>query len=191
MDWLRDWTKRVNMAYVKFAKTLVEKYEFIKTENIVPGIVDGEDYKIPEVYVTGFTVKEVMTEKGYRDKGSVFFTREGLIRIGVSYYPFRFSIPKSQLKEYETDELLFDQTIKITEWAYDNCYMLPYNKIYEQWGYHMKILFDYYNANRLDIMFRGDPNKSIVKEIKSEEMRKEIRSLIKDYKKKIKIKEES
>jgi len=190
MDWLRDWKKMIIKTYVKFAQLLIEKYD-IETERIIIGYIDEDDnYNIPEVYVIGFTEKQVKTDKGYEDKGAVFFSRDGLVRIGVSYYPFRFSIPKSQLKGYGTDETLIEQTIKITEWAYNNCYMLPYNKIYEQWGRHMKILLDYYKGKGFDIMFRNDPCKSIVDHIKSEEMRKEIRSALKIYKNKIKIKEE-
>jgi len=191
MHWLRDWTKMINKTYVKFAKLLIERYN-IETERIIIGYIDEEEnYNIPDVYVTGFTEKQVKTEKGYEDKGAVFFSRDGLVRIGISYYPFCFSIPKSQLEEYGTDETLIEQTIKITEWAYHNCYMIPYNKIYEKWGYHMKTLLDYYENPDFDIMFRSDPCKTIVEKIKSEEMKKEIRSALKIYKNKIKIKEES
>jgi len=70
----------------------------------------------------------------------------------------------------------------ITEWAYNNCYMLPVNKLYEDWGRHMRALISRYNTKAWDIapMFKGSAYKDIIEELHKEEIRKAI----KDYKKK-------
>lgn len=194
MDWLRDWTKKIDMRHIKFGKELLNKYEFLEVENIVIGFADDDGINIPDVYVTGFTEKGVQTEKGYEDKGTVFFKRDGLIKIALSYYPFRFSIPKSQLVSFETDEKGIDQTIKITEWGYHNCYMLPYNKIYEDWGRMMYSLFSAYTNGIWDEapMYKYSVYKPVVEKIKKLEIRESldeiqkvgIRKAIKEYKEK-------
>lgn len=193
MDWLRDWKTKIEWQYVRFAKKLLKDYDLLTTENVVQGIASDNGMDIPKVYVTGFSTKEVKTTDSYKDRGAVFFCRDGLIRLGLSYYPFRFSIPKSQLMSHETERELVDQTITITEWAYFNCYMLPYNKIYEDWGRMMHSLFSSYATEAWEEapMFKYSPYKPIVEAIRKKDMTKtfdlhrkaQIRDAINEYKK--------
>ena len=198
MDWLRDWKTEIDERAVRFAKKLLKDYDVLTSENIVQGVVNDDGISVPNVYVTGFSVKDVKTTGGYEDRGAVFFGRDGLIRLGLSYYPFRFSIPKRQLKYYETEENLINQTITITEWAYNKCYMLPYNKIYEDWGKMMYSFFSAYSTKAWDYapMYKHSPYKSIIEGIRKIDIKNtvglyrkaQIRDAINEYKKSKSIK---
>jgi len=199
MDWLRDWKTKIDERAVRFAKKLLKDYDVLTAENIVEGIASDDGIDVPKVYVTGFSTRDVKTTSGYQDRGSVFFSRDGLVRLSLSYYPFRFSIPKyRQLVFYETEENLIDQTITITEWAYNKCYMLPYNKIYEDWGKMMYSLFSAYATEAWEEapMYKYSPYKPIVEAIRKKDMtntvdlyrKAQIRDAIKEYKKSKSIK---
>lgn len=174
----------IDMGAVQFAKKLFRN-PIIKHDKIDNAVKNGDNYIIEDVEVMGYTEKDVKTDKGYEDRGAVFFKVDnGLIQIGISYYPpLRFSIPKSHLVSYETDEIAILQKIEITEWAYHNCYVLSINKIYENWG---KMIRAHYNAyNNKDKswgeapMWKYSPYRSIIEQIK----KSEIRCAIHEYKK--------
>lgn len=193
MDWLRDWKTKIEWQYVRFAKKLLKDYDLLTTRNIVQGVASDNGMDIPKVYVTGFSMRDVKTTSGYEDRGIVFFGRDGLVRLGLSYYPFRFSVPKPQLRCYETEEKQIEQTITITEWAYNKCYMLPYNKIYEDWGKMMYSLFSGYSTKAWGYapMYKYNPYKPIIEDIRKTDMKitldlyrkTQIRDAINEYKK--------
>ena len=188
MHWMSEYWIDINMKDVQYAKKLL-KNPIFERSNINFGHKDGKNYIIKEVEVKGYSVKDVMNKEGTGsiDKGAVFFwIDKGLILLGKSYYPhLRFSVPKSQIVKHETDEIDVVQEIVITEWAYNNCYMLPVNKLYEDWGRHMKALISRYNTKAWDEapMFFGSAYNDIIQELHKEE----IRNAIKDYKKREKV----
>lgn len=178
MHWMNEYYKDVDMSAVRFAKSILRK-EGIKP-NIDKAIEEENDYIIRNVMVTGFTVKDVKKGIEYKDKGAVFFGTEGLIKVMLSYYPpLRFSMPKSQLLEYETEEYETLQTIKITNWGYKNAYMQPVNKILEDWGKMMRAHFLYYKTKNWDEMFKSSTYKGIVDNMN----KKDIRDAIDEIKK--------
>lgn len=180
---MNDWNIKVEMKHVMFAKKLL-KNPLFECNMPVMNNRDGKNYTLRDVYVSGYSVKDVKTDKGTVDKGAVFFRIDtGLLQLGFSYYPpLNFSIPKSQLIKFETDEMFIDQEITITEWCYENCYMLPINKVYEDWGKRMKSMLNYYDTDAWDNapMYLYSPYRSIIEKIE----KKKVSDMVKDYVKK-------
>lgn len=179
MHWMRQFYIPINMDDVHFAHELLKNPLFEKP-NINYAYPHDKNYIIKNVEVSGYTVKDTKDEKGYKDKGAVFFNiYEGLIKISKSHYPYiRFSVPKSNLIKYETDQIGIEQEIEITEWAYQNCYMFPINKIYEDWGRMMRGLIKGYTNDRWDEApyYKYSSYKEIIEELHKEEIRKAIKN---------------
>ena len=170
----------VEMEAVHYAKKYIKLGSLTNT---IPNNTYRSDknYVIRNVEVMGYSVKDVKTDNGYEDKGAVYF-RAGykMIQIGLSYYPsLRFSVPKSQLKKYETDKLEVSQDIEITEWAFHNCYMLSVNKIYEDWGKMFKALYESYETKNWDSapIVKYSPYRDIVKEIYSTQFKEMMENI--------------
>lgn len=173
---MSEYFKEIDVSAVNFAMNILRK-EGIKV-NIDKAITDGDDYTIRNVMVTGFTVKDKRVDGEYKDKGAIFFGTEGLVKIMLSYYPpIRFSLPKSQLLKYETEEYEILQTIKITDWGYKNCYILPINKILEDWGKMMRAHFRYYKTKNWDDMFRCSSYKKVVDDMNKSDIRDAINEI--------------
>ncbi len=182
---MMDWTKKINMVMVRYAKKLLSN-PLIKSTNISLGIPLDKNYIISDVCVSGYSVNDKKDDKGIAvDKGAVFFYLDNneLIQLGKSFYPpIRFSIPKSQLLEFETDETHIPQTITITEWGYKNCVETTYNRVLEDWGRRMSAMFKYYESDAWDNapMYKYSPYRAIIEQIK----KKEVSDMVKDYVKK-------
>lgn len=173
----------INMRNVRFAIELLKNPIFERTP-MNHAQRNDKNYIIKGVEVSGYSVKDVREDGEYKDKGAVFFRIDkGLVQLSKSYYPcLRFSIPKSQLVKYETDELYIEQDIEITNWAYHNCYMLPVNKLYEDWGRMMKALIGAYNTKAWDFapMYTSNSYRELIEGL----YKQQIRDDIKNYKKK-------
>lgn len=179
MHWMNNFIEKVEMKYVNFARKMLDNPLFKKDIPTGYEIRTDGNYIIKDCYVTGYTVKDTKTDSGgYEDKGAVYFAIDtGLIQLGESYYPpLRFSIPKSQLKTFETDKEGIEQKILITEWAYENCYCLPMNKIYENWGRMLYSLIREYDSENWDTLptYTSNPYRNIIEELKKQEVRKQF-----------------
>ncbi len=180
IHWMMAWFKETDMKLVNFAKRLLRKPIFEST-NVLLGSTDGDNYIIENVCVSGYTVNDKKNEKtGYNeDKGAVFFYFDsGLIQLGKSYYPsVRFSVPKSQLVKWETEEENFPQTITITKWAHNNCVVPSYNRILEDWGCMIKALFRAYETEEWDNlpMYLSNPYRNIIEKIKLQNVSDTVR----------------
>lgn len=183
MHWMTRFWIPVDMEMVKFAKKMLDN-PLIEHSPIPLGFRYDGDYTIKDVMVMGYSVKDSKTEKGYVDKGAIVFsTGDGLIQLGLSYYPsIKFSIPKTNLKSYETEEKYKIQTIIISEWAYNNCFMLAVNKLYEDWGGHMKSLLDQVDSRNWNDapMNKYSPYRELIEKIYSQQFKERM----KNYKKK-------
>ena len=133
------WKLPIDIRYVRFAlRTLLsfpdpETGKIDKAEHL-----ENKKCEIYNVCVKGFTERDVIERKDgkkqYKDRGAVFFYEEEYLKLHGSWYPVRFSIPKTNLLEYETVEKEIPQKITITEWAYENCYKRSIDRILEDWG---------------------------------------------------------
>lgn len=183
MHWMMEFFIPLDRKYIKLARELLKFPIYHKPNFHSYYTNDDNGYILKNVYVNGFSSN--MKKRGNRtvDAGAVFFTTEsGLIRVGESYYPpLHFSIPKTNLLEYETEDELVVQDIKVTEWAFDNCFMLAVNKIYERWGKMMvELINDYHSDNWNNTpMCLYSPYRALIEEQQKYEMRK----LINEYKK--------
>lgn len=182
---MNDWTVKINMKHVFYARKLLDHPLFYKPD-LNYAVRIEKNYVINEVYLVGYTVKDVKTDKGVEDKGTVFFGIDtGLIRLGETYYPpIKFSVPKSNIISYETEEQFIEQNITITEWAYENCYMFPINKIYEDWGRRMESMIKHYELDAWEYapMYKYSPYRPIIEEMKKDE----VSNMVKKYVKKTK-----
>ncbi|KKM64801.1 hypothetical protein LCGC14_1497680 [marine sediment metagenome] len=182
-DWMRDWSTKINMKMVIFAKKMLKNPLFDVNIPILHQKHD-KNYIIDDVRITGYSVKDKKIKGGTEDRGAVFCALDcGLLQLGKTYYPSpRFSIPKSHLESFETDELNYPQRLVITEWAFDNCYITSFNKIYEHWGRMIKGIYDRYNMRCWDYapMYKFSPYRHIIEELHLQIIRDDI----KNYKKK-------
>lgn len=180
IHWMMAFFEPVDMKMVSYAKKLAKSTIIV---NEIPNNFQKSDnnYIIKGVEVIGYSVKDIKTDSGYEDRGAVYF-RVGtkVMQLGLSYYPsLRFSIPKSQLKKYETEELEILQDIEITEWAFFNCYMLSVNKVYESWGRMMKSLLDAYDTTNWDSvpMYKYSPYRDIIQKLYSEKFKEMMENI--------------
>ncbi len=183
MHWMMKFFEPVNMDDVKYAKEMLRNPIFERTP-INDKYVYDSTFAIDNVEVLGYSVKDVKTSKGVVDKGAVYFKKgDKAIQLGLSYYPsLRFSIPKSQLKSYETEETEVPQKIVITSWAFTNCYMLAVNKIYEDWGRMIRALYTARMTKSWDRapMFKYNPYRKIIETLHTQK----FKEMMNDYNKK-------
>lgn len=172
----------IDMKYVRYGRELI-KNELFDEPNLNHAIPDGNNYIIKNCAVMGYSVKDVKTMVGYEDKGAVFFSiGDGFIKMGLSYYPFlRFSVPKSQLKHYQTEEIGIEQDIIITGWGFENCYLLAINKIYEDWGRMLHGLMNAYGTKMWykAPMYKKTPYRDLIDKLQSQQIGK----MMDEYKK--------
>lgn len=180
LHWMMEFFKPVDMTAVSYAKKMLRNPLITNTIGDYAHRSDN-NYIIKGVEVTGYSVKDVKTDSGYEDKGAVYFkVGDGVTQIGLSYYPqLRFSIPKSQLKKYETDELEVTQDIEISEWAFNNCYLLSVNKLLENWGGMMRALYEARETKAWDEapMYKYSPYRKLIEEIYSQEFKEMMKNI--------------
>jgi len=180
---MTNWNKKIDMKYVLYAKKMLKNPLFDVNIPVLHRKHD-ENYIIDNVRITGYTVKDKKTKDGTEDRGAIFCILDcELLLLGKTYYPPpRFSIPKSQLESFETGELNYPQRLVITEWAFENSYTMPFNKVYEHWGRMMKSMCERYRMRCWDYapMYTYSPYRNIIDELHKQKIREEI----KNYKKK-------
>lgn len=183
MDWILDWTTKINMRFVRFAMKLLLKYpvDYQKDKQIIDRAIKNEDgyYDLNDACVKGFTENYVKNE----DKGAIFCFDDMMLALHYSSYRVRFSVPKTCLISYETEELEIPQTITINEWAYENCYLRSINRILEDHGKNLNgILFLDDNIS-VNCNSKSNPNYEIIELLKNDVFRENLKIV----KKKLKI----
>jgi len=107
---------------------------------------------------------------------AIFYADDSMVKVGYSYYPIIFSVPRSNIIRDDTKELGIPIDIIIKDWAYKNCYMKSINHILEDWG---KVIHGLLSCVNSEPMLRYGAYKNIIEKIM-------IRKGLKMYNKNIK-----
>lgn len=169
MHWQLEWRKPINKQYVNYTRRFLKRFPY---ENGTKAIIDraeivdynknpeNQEYVLYNVSINGYSEGE---------KGAVFFYDDIPLHLHYSIYRVFFSIPKSNIIDYETQETHMSQQITITSWAYNNCYKKSLLRILENYG------------ETLINIITGDPSMPMIKSSPYLKFREKILNINKNH----------
>lgn len=144
-----EWKTPIDMKLVNFTLDMINKYPVVypneskKLRQIDRSIGINNDFIINDVYISRIS------------ENAIFFTDSILLRLHHSWYPIRFSIPKTCIRECDESQKIVDevldeisntmvyifvynkQSIVINRWAYEKCYIEAINRTLQNHAKHL------------------------------------------------------
>lgn len=152
VHWQLEWRTPINMKYVIFAKKILRTYFNDKSnETTIDRAIPHDD---------NYLLKNIVTLNA--TENAIFYTDDSMVKVGYSYYPIIFSVPRSNIIHDDTKELDIPIDVIIKEWAYKNCYIKSINHILEDWG---KMIYGLLSCGDNEPMLKYGAYKNIIQKI--------------------------
>lgn len=150
--WQLEWKKKPKYEYINKAKSFLKTYSDSDELSLIA--IKDENSK-------GYFLDNVVI--AFTSERAVVFKVDYLVSLMHTIYPIYFSIPNSNILEYESQRSGDPQKIKITQWAYNNCLMKSVNWILADFG---KYIMGHFNMMEHSAGYKYSPYYDIIEEIK-------------------------